>query len=342
MSDQRPDARRVVLGFVVAVALLVALLAVVGVRDVAVTLLAADPAVLGAIGATVVAWIGAWSGSLHLVFRAFDVPTTPVRSAVVFTTLMFWDNVTPFSTLAADPVAAWTVTRATGVAYEKALAAVVSVDTLNFVPSPVLALVALVSLRPATVVTASTATTAALRRLAVGLVVLVVLAGSAWRYRRSLAAAGSDVLSRVARLLGRLVPGTDWTASDPAALRRRASALVSHLETVAASPRTLVGVTLCATVGWLLLSAVLWLSLLALGAPIPATVAILLIPLATVAEVAPVPGGVGGFEPVAVALLVATTTAAPPVATAGVLLFRAATYWLPTIAGGAAVPLVSR
>jgi hypothetical protein len=130
--------------------------------------------------------------------------------------------------------------------------------------------------------------------------------------------------------------------SAGATVHRRVDALVSHGETIAADPRTLIEVLLLATTGWLLLSTVFWLSMRAVGAPVPLVLAILLIPLATVAELAPIPGGVGGVEPVAVALLAALTAVPAPDATAGVLVFRAATYWLPTLVGGAVMPVVSR
>jgi hypothetical protein len=338
MTDRRPDVRRVTFGFLVAGILLCILLYVVGIGDVVTALRTADVTLLAGVVVAVAAWVGVWTGSLHLVFRSFDVPSTPSRSVAVFTTMMFWDNVTPFSTIAADPLAAWTVSRSTDVAYEKALAVVVTVDTLNFAPSPVLAFLALLYVQ--LTVSLAAPTEAVLRRLAGVLVGLLVVASLAWRYRRLLVTVGIHVATVLGSALGRIMPGMDQSAGPT--VHRRVDALVSHGETVAANPRTLIEVLLLATTGWLLLSTVFWLSMRAVGAPVPLVLAILLIPLATVAELAPIPGGVGGVEPVAVALLVALTAVPAPDATAGVLVFRAATYWLPTLVGGAVMPVVSR
>jgi hypothetical protein len=295
-------------------------------------------AILGGVVVAVTAWVGVWTGSLHLVFRSFDVPSTPTRSVVVFTTMMFWDNVTPFSTIAADPLAAWTVSRSTEAAYEKALAIVVTVDTLNLAPSPVLAFAALLYVQLTVSLGAPTVTV--LRRLAGVLVVLLVIASLTWRYRRLLVTVGVHVATVLGSAIGSILPGTDQPAGST--VRRRVDALVSHVETIAANPRRLTEVLLLATTGWLLLSSVFRLSMQAVGAPIHAALATLLIPLASVAELAPIPGGVGGVEPVTVALLVAMTAVPAPDATAGVVVFRAATYWLPTLVGGAVVPVVSR
>jgi hypothetical protein len=338
MIDGRPDLRRVALGFAVSATLLSALLYVVGVRGVLAALDAASRPVLVVVPVVVAAWIGVWAGSLHLVFRAFGVRVTYRRSVGVFATMMFWDNVTPFSTFAADPVAAWTVARSTDLDYDRALATVVAVDALNFAPAPVLAVVGLLYVR----LTAGVAETVvtAMAWLAGTLLMLAVIGLGAWRWRRPLVAAGTALLDRVARLVGRVVPGTNWP--DRAGLDHRLATLLADVETVAADPRLLAVVSVCAVVGWLALAFVFWLSILAVGHAVPVAVAMVLVPLVSAAELAPVPGGVGGVEPLTVVLLVALAGLPAADATAAVLLFRVGSYWLPVVAGGAAVPLVSR
>lgn len=78
----------------------------------------------------------------------------------------------------------------------------------------------------------------------------------------------------------------------------------------------------------------LWLSLSAVGHPIPLGLATFVLPVGMLALVVHLPGGVGGVEAALIGLLV--TVGAVPVAgaTAGVLLYRAITFWAPLVFGG--------
>jgi uncharacterized membrane protein YbhN (UPF0104 family) len=64
------------------------------------------------------------------------------------------------------------------------------------------------------------------------------------------------------------------------------------------------------------------------------------IPVAAIAGITPLPGGLGGVEAVLVALLVPTTGVTVAAATAGVVIHRTATYWLPLLVGGGAAAAI--
>ncbi|MEF8856450.1 MAG: lysylphosphatidylglycerol synthase domain-containing protein, partial [Haloplanus sp.] len=74
-----------------------------------------------------------WGGSLHLVLRRLDVPTTLPKSVGLFAAASFLNNVTPFGQAGGDPVSGALVSRVEGVAFERGLAAVVSVGAANAV-----------------------------------------------------------------------------------------------------------------------------------------------------------------------------------------------------------------
>jgi len=328
--------RATVLGFALAVALLSVLVYLAGTDEVVAALLAADAVVIGGLAVVVGCWIAVWGASLRLVLRAFDQPAPPARTYLAYATMMFWDNVTPFSTVAADPLAAGVLSRAFDVEYERSLAVVVTVDFFNFVPSPFFAAVGLL------IVGSSAVAGGVIGRIAGPLLAVLVAAsvGSvlAWRHRRRLAAAAATVLGRLERTVRRLVPGLDRRTDLE--FRRRATTLLDQLETVAARRRTLAALLLCGVTGWALLSLGLWLSLYAVGVVVPLGVTLFAVPLVTVIELIPLPGGVGGLEPLLVLLLAATTGAPLATVTAGVLVFRLGTHVLPTALGGAAHPLL--
>ena len=336
MTSRRSRTRVTALSFALAIGLLFAFLYVVGVDEVVATLLAADTGTLGVLVAVVVCWIAVWSASLGIVLRTSDLPHPLVRTYLAYTTMMFWDNVTPLSTAVADPVAAGVISRAFDIEYERSLAVVITVDFLNFVPSPFVAMFGFLYVA-LTAVGGQTIKTIAVP-LIVALLVMAVGSGFVWWHRRRLGEGIVTVLVRLERTVHRLLPSSE--TGERLEFERRMETLIQHLETVAARHRVLVTVVLFAVAGWALLALALWLSLYAVGVVIPLGVALFAVPIVTVAELIPLPGGVGGLEPLLVLLLVPTTGGTTVAVTAGVLLFRVGTHWLPIVFGGAVLPVL--
>lgn len=99
--------------------------------------------------------------------------------------------------------------------------------------------------------------------------------------------------------------------------------------------RSALALALCYSgAGWLFEVGALATALWGLGGPVPVATLLVVVPVGKLAGFMPLPGGFGSIEATVVALLLATTTVSGGVATAAVLLHRAATYWLPTILGG--------
>lgn len=135
------DARSVAVGFATGIVVLVALYAVVGLGDVVGALSRADSIVVGAVFASAVGWLFAWGLALRTVLGVIAVEVTVPRSFLLLAAATFANNVTPFGQAGGEPFSALVVSRSTGTAYENGLAAVASVDTINFVPSISFALV---------------------------------------------------------------------------------------------------------------------------------------------------------------------------------------------------------
>jgi len=326
-----------VVGFVVGVGILLVLLAVVGVGDVLTAVSTLDPSLLVALLGVAVLWMATWSGSLYLTSRTFGMNITPLDSFLVYVHMMFLDNVVPFSSISADPFAALAVATATDSEYETSLATVITVDFLNFVPAPVFGIVGLVYL----FVGGSVDET--MRPLTLSLVALLVglsIAGYlGWRYRYRIGAVGAKIVAITSRA-GNFFPHVSPLSESD--VDRRLEDMITHLETMASDRRTLLAVLALATSGWGLLAATLWLSLYAVGHEIPVSLALFLVPLVTVLELLPLPGGMGGYESAFVALLVALGGISPPLATAGILVHRGTTYWLPVVLGGSVIPFIFR
>jgi len=330
------DARSITVGFVAGVIVLLALYAVVGLEDVLVALAQADPLLVAAVYGVAVVWLFAWAMALRTVLAVIAVEVSVPQSFMLFAGATFANNVTPFGQAGGEPFSALLVSRTTDIDYENGLAAVASVDTLNFVPSISFALVG-VGYYATTFTVGNRVELAAASLVALALAVPVA-AYLGWRNRDRVATLAIGVILPLGRVLGRLVPAV--APPEEAQLRRRIDGFFAALERVAGDHHQLALALSFSALGWLLLSVSLWLSLLALGHAVPFAAALFIVPLGSVAGVTPLPGGLGGVEAALVVLIVPITGVDPQTAAAAALIHRGATYWLPVLLGGSATAML--
>ncbi|WP_121820369.1 lysylphosphatidylglycerol synthase transmembrane domain-containing protein [Halostella salina] len=330
MSDGNGSTRAKVVGFVGALGLLGVLLWVAGFEDVLAALGQASLPVVGAMVAVALCWLLAWGLALRTVLGGLDIQLSVPRSFLVFAGAMFANNVTPFGQAGGEPVTALLISRATDSEYETSLAAIASVDALNFVPSIGFALMGVAYM--ATEVTFDARLGYAAASVGALAVALPALAYVGWRHRYRVEQAAVRVVTPVIRGISRVIPRRSPPTAD--ALERRIEGFFRTIERVGADRRTLLVALGFSALGWLAQMCSLWLSLYALGHAVSFGAVMLVIPLGSVAGVTPLPGGLGGIEAVLAALLVPTTGLALATVSAAVVLHRAATYLLSTAIGG--------
>lgn len=324
------DWRTTLVGFAAALVVLGLLVWFVGVDRVLDALSRADPAVLAGVLCIATVWMVSWGLSLRTVLGILGSTVSAPVAVLVFTAATFANNVTPFGQAGGEPVTALFISRAADTEYETGLAAIASVDSLNFVPSILLALVGIGYF---------SATVAFGRRLQYAAVVVTALAVVipaaglyTWRNRYRVEAGVVRLLTPVIRGIGRIFPRRE--PPDVYVIERRIERFFHAIERVTGDRRGLVTALGFSTLGWLCLSGSLWLSLYALGYPVPFAATLVVVPVGAIAGITPLPGGLGGVEAVLVALLVPTTGVTVAAATAAVVLHRTATYWLPVLVGG--------
>jgi hypothetical protein len=331
------DRLKSVLGFLVAVAVLGAILWVVGFEDVVEALLRGNPRIAVLTVPVAALWLSAWGLSLHTVLKALGARVAPHKSIFVFTAAVFVNNATPFGQAGGEPVSAMFISSAADSEYETGLAAIASVDTLHFIPSLTLATVGL-----GYVAISAVQLTRNIVIAIAGVVVLatiVPLAGYlAWRYRQAIKRLAVSKLTPAIRKLGGVLPVV--TAPSKQVIRRRIEGFFESIGRVATDRRTVLVSMSFSLVGWLCLSTSLWLSLYALGHAVPFPSILFVVPLGSIAGATPLPGGLGGLEAAFVSLLLPLGIPAS-VAAAAVLIHRGATFWLPTLFGGGAAALLS-
>ena len=331
----RENLRATVLGFGGAVAVFALLFYFAGIEDLLATLQSADPRYLALVLLATLAWLAAWSLSLNTVLGVLGVDLSPVASFLVFAGATFANNITPFGQAGGEPVTAYLISRVANAEYERSLAAIASVDTLNFVPSITLALVGAGYFATEVALGTNRNLLAAVGAVVLLAVLVPTLIYVGWQRRYSLEARVVSGLTPLIRSLADRLPRV--SVPTPEGIERRINGFFRAIERVAANPRGLALALGASATGWLCQMLALWLAFGAIGIDVRFSIALVVVPIAAIAGVTPLPGGAGGIETVLVLLLLAAplSQVTEPTAVAAVVIFRGAVYWLPMVIGGA-------
>lgn len=333
---ERLPLRSVAVGFGAAVAMLLGVLALVGVDDVLAAARDVDPGAVVVLLAVTALWVVAWGYSLSIVLTILGIDHTLPEALLLFGNVVFANSVAPSTYLGGEPLAALLVSRRLDADYETSLAIVAGVDLLNYAPMPPLAAVGLAYFAT-TAVLGRTVELALLAVLA-GVIVLVAGAAVAWHRRQDVAGIVAPVLEWFSHALSRAVPGV--RPASRISIGRRIDVLFDRLEQLSTDRPRLRHALAFSIAGWLLLSTALWTSLYAIGHPVEPEIALFVVPLAAITNVLPLPGGVGGVDAVLILLLVGTAGVPTAAAAAAALIHRGATFWLPLLFGGGAVAAI--
>jgi len=93
--------------------------------------------------------------------------------------------------------------------------------------------------------------------------------------------------------------------------------------------------------GWALFLLPLWTSFLALDVRVSYALVVFVVPVLSLVNVVPLPGGLGGFEVALAVVVVALVGIEFPAATAAVFLYRLSNYWFVVLVGVVASAIVS-
>jgi hypothetical protein len=327
------DLRATAVGFLMAAIVLAALFWFVGVGRIVRALSRADLRLVAVVGLMMLGWMVAWSFALRTVLDILGVTLPRVDVVLVYAAAAFANNVTPFGQAGGEPITALLIADASETEFETGLAAIASVDALNFAPSIALAVIGLGSYATTTALGPRLEVVAlTIAAFAIGVPALVL---AAWHRRYALERYTVAGLTPIVQKIYRVVPRR--SPPNAAAIDRRIERFFAAIERVATDRRALVVTLSYSTLGWLLQAGALWLAFVALGRPIPIAVPLFVVPFGTIASATPMPGGLGGIESVHLLLLVTTTGVGLPLATAAVIIHRVGGFWLTTVTGGAAL-----
>ena len=276
----------------VAVALLGGFLLAVGPRRVVADLAAAEPRWLAAgTGATLLALV-CWSEAQRALFRAAGAPVPPWRFLLAYLAGNFAKLTLPGGRIGGPAVMAYALGRETEFTYERDLAVASAGKLIGFPAAVVAATAALL-----TVATPGVAADAQLLlpllTIAVGAVLGVGAAvaarpGPAGRLVHALAAAGRATVGRLSARAER--------ALAPARIDRALADVGQTLRTMGRDRPALALSFALTTAGWVAAALALSATLVAVGEPAVPALALLAVPLSSLGNAVPLPGGAGGVD----------------------------------------------
>lgn len=316
--------------FVGALCVLAVLFLLAGIDETLSALSSANPAIVLVVVVVAICWLTAWGLSLRTVLGVLDASITVPTALLVYTAATFANNVTPLGHAGGEPVSALFISKASETEYENGLAAIASVDALNFVPSIGLAIVGFAYF--ATTITLGQRLEYAAVAVGGFALALPIVAYFGWHNRYRVERKTVDILTPFIQWLGKWVPRQSPPEQD--AVERRIEGFFTAVERVATNPRGLILALAFSALGWIGLATSLWLSLFSLGYTVSLAVVLVAIPAAAMAGITPLPGGLGAVELVLGALIVAVTGIPEGAVAAAIAIHRSATYLLPTITGG--------
>lgn len=324
------NTRSIIAGFVGSLVVLAVMYWFIGVDQTVSKLSMADTGILVLVFVGATCWIVSWGLALRTVLGVLGSTITPLKATAIFSGVLFANNVTPFGQAGGEPISGLLISRATDRRYETGLAAIASVDALNFVPSIVLAVCGMGYLFVTTTFVGDLWYAAG---TVLALAVLVpASAYLGWQYRYRLEHAAVAVVTPVVRTIRHTLLRRKPLGQE--AIKRRIEGFFTAIERVGSTPRKLALALGLSSLGWIAQAVCLWLSLFALGHAVAPSVVLIAIPLGAIAGVTPLPGGLGGVDLVLIGVIKGLVTVSYPTIAAAVLIHRAAIYLFPTIVGG--------
>lgn len=282
-------------------------------------------------------WLISWSVSLKIVLHTLDIDLSYPGSFFIFAGAMFSNNVTPFGQAGGEPIAAYLISQSVDAEYERGLAAIASVDALNFIPSITIALTGVSYFATEVALSANDGVLFALIAVVSLAVSVPTLAYGGWQRRQRIKSKIADWLVPLVQAFSRRIPRL--SVPEPAGIIRRIERFFQAIERVATQPKQLAMALTASTLGWTAQMIALWLAFQAVGVSIRLSIALIVVPIAAIAGATPLPGGAGGIETALVVLLMAAPLpdVSKAIIVAAVVIFRSAVYWIPIFIGGGVV-----
>lgn len=265
-----------------------------------------------------------WSVNWHNFFKISNIDAGLARTFQLFAASRFLNLVTPLGQFGGQPVMAYLVAKESNASYEKSLATLSSADLIVIMPVTVYILLgyfylSLTSVVPGQVHQAST--------FASGLALFGLFMGyMGWRRPAIL----KDILFMVFSKVD-IFTGKDSDLVDK--IDQFLTNLEDSYRRIGQNPFAILKSFILVHIAYLFKILAFFVITLALGMNMSFFHALLVIPLVSIANFSPTPGGTGAVEAALAGLIVLVVNVNLSAAVLATLLYRVATYWLGVVVG---------
>jgi len=268
--------------------------------------------------------IHAWSLNWYNFFRSLDVNCSYIRTFQLFSAGQFFNCITPLGRFGGQPVMAYLISKNSKSSYEKALATVMSADLMSLFPLSVFVLTGYLYL---VLTGAVNGHIGQMSLMISSLLFIGMLAGYLAWFR-------SETMEKY--FLGSAAKLTDFTGLGGSYIEKLGEKVGNWkdtLERIGNDPKVLIFSLIITTSAFVFRMAAFYFVLASLGLHMNPLHIMLLIPLISVANISPTPGGAGTYEAAMAGTVILLLDVSFATALTVTLLYRLATYWQALIIG---------
>lgn len=265
-----------------------------------------------------------WSLNWFTFFKVSEIGCSFGRTFQLFSAGQFLNSVTPLGQFGGQPFMAYMISKNSEASYEKSLATVMSADVIAVIPLSTFVILGY------SYITFTGTVSSELTRMSIIasslLLFGIVMSYLGWYRPGSLEGGLLRATKKITNLIGR---GSSLVDKLEAKLEN----VQKTFSKVGESPSAVIKSLFIAHTAFILKMTVFYGVMLSLNLEMNVFQVILLIPLASVANFSPTPGGAGTFEAAMAGLIILFVDVSLASALTAAILYRVSTYWVNIIVG---------
>lgn len=266
----------------------------------------------------------AWASNWFNFFKVSEINTGFPRTFQLFSAGQFLNSVTPLGQFGGQPFMAYLISKHSETSYEKSLATVMSADLIAIIPLSTFVIAGY------SYIAANGTASGELTQMSIvasSLLLFGITMGYlSWFRPGSLE---NTLLTATEKITGFTGQGSNLAEK----LEKRLENVQETFTTVGDNPKALIRSLAITHTAFLLKMAAFYSVLMALGLEMNIFHVMLLIPLASVANFSPTPGGAGTFEAAMAGIIILFIDVNLATALTAAILYRVSTYWLGIVIG---------
>lgn len=282
-------------------------------------------------------WLFMWSQTFRETANNLNIKLGRIHSFLLYSSVMFANNITPFAHLGGEPIAAGILSKSVNEDYDTSFGAISTASVIHFIPAIIFFCFGMILL-----LIIDTQALAELENVVIPFIIvsIIVCIGVILviKFQSKFKDKIAILISKLFTYLSKL-PGVENYNKEFA--RSKITGYFNSFSKLRDNKQVLIIGSIFSMIGLLAKAIGLWFGLIAVGYQIPILVPIIAFPISGMASLLPLPGGAGGIEAVLVSVVGILTIVPVVEITVAVILVRTSIFWTPIILGAVYTGYVS-